>query len=112
MKKRVVIVGGGVAGLSAASCLVRSECDVTLLEARNHFGGRIHTVFADTYPLELGAEFLHGESQAMLSTIQTAGLSTHTIGDDYQFYDQGRFTRVDFPDKMNKIIDRVNIRRR
>jgi squalene-associated FAD-dependent desaturase len=38
--RRVAIVGGGLAGLSAAAALVEHGCDVVLLEARRQLGGR------------------------------------------------------------------------
>jgi uncharacterized protein with NAD-binding domain and iron-sulfur cluster len=37
---RVVVVGGGLAGLSAAAALVARGCRITLLEARRRLGGR------------------------------------------------------------------------
>jgi squalene-associated FAD-dependent desaturase len=39
-RPRVVIVGGGLAGLAAAAALVGSRCRVTLVEARRRVGGR------------------------------------------------------------------------
>ena len=36
----VIIVGGGLAGLAAATALVDTECTVTILESRRHVGGR------------------------------------------------------------------------
>jgi len=38
--KRVVIIGGGLAGLAAATALAPRGFDVTLLESRNRLGGR------------------------------------------------------------------------
>jgi monoamine oxidase len=110
--KRVVVIGGGMAGLSAASSLVRAGCSVTLLEAKNRFGGRIHTVTAGGQPIELGAEFLHGESATITNAIQAAGLSTRLISDDYQVFHDGHFKRVKFLEKMSRIIHRVDIRQR
>ena len=41
----VIIIGGGLAGLSAADYLVNHGAeDVCILEAKNSLGGRIHTI--------------------------------------------------------------------
>ena len=41
---RCVVVGAGLAGLSAAESLVAGGADVTLIEAEQRFGGRTRTV--------------------------------------------------------------------
>jgi len=59
---KVVIIGAGAAGLAAAGRLIAEGCDVTILEARDRIGGRIHTVRQGwPMPLEAGPEFLHGK---------------------------------------------------
>ena len=35
-RKKVVIVGAGFGGLSAASALAKTECDITIIDRRNH----------------------------------------------------------------------------
>lgn len=77
----VAILGGGVAGLSAAGELTRRGRAVLLLEARDRLGGRILT--RDGPPgqprIELGAEFIHGCSDHIWRVIRSARLATHEI---------------------------------
>ncbi len=56
-RKRVVVIGAGVAGLVAAHELERQGHDVVVLEAQNRVGGRIHTLrsFAPGLYAEAGA---------------------------------------------------------
>lgn len=56
-RKRVVVIGAGLAGLSAAYELSRAGYEVTLLEARTRAGGRIQTLrdpFSDALYAEAG----------------------------------------------------------
>ena len=64
VKKRVVIVGGGFAGIGAARRLSSSpHFDITLLEASSRLGGRVCSIKTSDgrFAAELGATFLHGE---------------------------------------------------
>jgi len=58
----IIIVGAGIAGLSAACELCRAGKKVMLLEGRDRTGGRINTLNDPRFqhPVELGAEFIHG----------------------------------------------------
>ncbi|MDB4899742.1 MAG: amine oxidase, partial [Gemmatimonadetes bacterium] len=60
----VVVIGAGVAGLAAARQLHDEGVRVVVLEARDRIGGRILTARhrASAMPIELGAEFLHGDA--------------------------------------------------
>ncbi|XP_046750213.1 spermine oxidase-like isoform X2 [Diprion similis] len=59
---QVLIVGAGAAGIAAACRLLEQGLEnVTVFEAGDRIGGRVHTVeFADNV-IELGAEYVHGE---------------------------------------------------
>ena len=61
----VVIIGAGVAGLYAAKALHDQGITVIVLEASSVHGGRVRPLpgFAD-FPLEAGAEFVHGKGNA------------------------------------------------
>jgi oxygen-dependent protoporphyrinogen oxidase len=54
----VVVVGGGIAGLAATDRLAAAGLDVTLLEATDRLGGKVHTTAFAGRPLDLGAEVL------------------------------------------------------
>jgi protoporphyrinogen oxidase len=57
-----LVIGAGMAGLTAAHDLQVAGESVVVLEARNRIGGRLYTNhdFAGI-PVEFGAEFIHGD---------------------------------------------------
>lgn len=57
---RVVVVGAGMAGLTAARALQQAGADVVVLEARDRIGGRTVTRDFDGAPIDLGAAWVHG----------------------------------------------------
>jgi spermine oxidase len=59
---KVIIIGAGIAGLSAANHLFSNGIfDVKILEARNRIGGRIISIEMDKQTkIELGANWIHG----------------------------------------------------
>jgi monoamine oxidase len=72
----VLVVGAGVAGLSAAFRLTRAGLTVTVVEARDRIGGRLHTLRDPRapVPVELGAEFVHGEARRTHRLLRDAGV--------------------------------------
>jgi monoamine oxidase len=70
----VIVIGGGVAGLAAARDLGAAGLQVLLLEARERLGGRVFTQYTNGYPVELGAEFVHGCPPEILELAAEAGL--------------------------------------
>jgi monoamine oxidase len=70
----VVVIGAGVAGLAAAGELAHAGLSVTLVEARQRMGGRIHTLdpHGADGPIELGAEFIHGRPRDLLGCLADA----------------------------------------
>ncbi|XP_023745295.1 lysine-specific histone demethylase 1 homolog 3 [Lactuca sativa] len=59
--KKIIVIGGGPAGLTAARHLQRQGCHVTILEARGRIGGRVFTDYSSlSVPVDLGASIITG----------------------------------------------------
>ncbi len=82
----VLIIGAGASGLMAACTLIEKNHTVTLIEARDHIGGRIHTLNTGfSLPMEAGAEFIHGDLPLTLSLIEESkSVITVLKGNRYQ----------------------------
>jgi len=72
-RARVVVVGGGVAGLVAARALAR-RCDVVLLEADGHPGGKLRTGELLGRPLDLGPDAFITRNGAAAQLCRQLGL--------------------------------------
>jgi monoamine oxidase len=75
--KKIVIIGAGLAGLSAAYELTQASHDVTILEARSRPGGRVHTLrdpFAEGLYAEAGATRIPNHHHFTLKYVKLFGL--------------------------------------
>jgi len=93
-----IIIGAGAAGLFAARELTNGGKKVTILEARNRIGGRCYTFSGNdfTVPVELGAEFVHGELPLTLKLLKEAKIKYEAVsGDNYQAKN-GKINQSDF----------------
>lgn len=54
MSKKIVIIGGGIAGLSCASYLAQAGNDVVLLEKNDSLGGRARKFKSDGFTFDMG----------------------------------------------------------
>ena len=80
-RQTVVVVGGGIAGLSAAHRLLQSPArpTVLLLESRNRVGGLLHTIHRDGFLIEEAADSI------AVSQVPWVSKLCHEIGMDDQF---------------------------
>ncbi|MYL51179.1 protoporphyrinogen oxidase [Halobacillus litoralis] len=78
-KKRVVVVGGGISGLTSAYYLLKEAqeqgypLDVQLLESSDHLGGKIDTVQKDGFTIERGPD-------SFLARKESAGRLAREVG--------------------------------
>jgi monoamine oxidase len=85
MKADVVIVGGGLAGLTAARALVKSGHSVVVLEARDRVGGRtLNHPLGDGQVIEAGGEFVGPTQDRVLALAKSFGIGTYKTFDDGQ----------------------------
>ena len=83
---KVVVVGGGFAGLTATRQLVRDGVDVTLIEAGTRLGGRARTVrapFLDGQYVESGAEWIDTHHHRMRELLARHGMELQGQGQQW-----------------------------
>lgn len=92
---RVLVVGGGLAGLSAAARLAHGGCQVTLLEKAPKLGGRAITIPLKGFNFNFGAHAIYGRDRSALHRLeQELGLRVdwQPFSPRRAFYDLGTFT--------------------
>lgn len=84
----VLVLGAGAAGLAAARRLQAEGVPVIVLEARERPGGRMWSSGPEIapYPVELGAEFIHGDHVVTWQWLTTCGLHALTDPSQYRRY--------------------------
>lgn len=110
----VVVIGAGVAGLAAARRLHERGFRVLVLEARQRIGGRVFTRRdpRSVVPIELGAEFLHGDAPEVHAIADEARQPVVSISGDRWHAAHGRFTRVDdFWERLDRILGQADAER-
>ncbi|WP_332641943.1 flavin monoamine oxidase family protein [Aeromicrobium sp.] len=78
-----IVVGAGVAGLTAARLLSRAGRQVVVLEARDRVGGRVWTDRSDGHVMDRGASWIHGIDDSPVAAAAVAfGMPMHeyTVG--------------------------------
>ena len=106
----IIVIGAGVAGLAAARALAREGEAVRILEARDRVGGRILTVRDDALrlPIELGAEFLHGEAKEAADAARAAGLLVCDVRGERWRVEGNRLTHMDdFWDEVETVLGKL-----
>jgi putrescine oxidase len=74
IETEVAVVGGGIAGLTAASALDAEGVDVAVLEARDRVGGRTWNTEIGGEANELGGQWVAPYQSAMHETLERLGI--------------------------------------
>ncbi len=81
---RVIVVGAGVAGLTAADAARCAGAEVVVLEARNRIGGRTWTVPLGPGAIDLGGAWVHNPvGNPLTEALATAGIGARNDGSYY-----------------------------
>ena len=80
MRGKVVIIGGGISGLSTAYYLAKGGAGATILESRPRLGGVIQTEHVEGCTLEAGPDSFLSTKPAALELIADLGLASEVIG--------------------------------
>ena len=89
MKEEVIVIGGGIAGLTAAYALKKQGLRPLILESNNRLGGRIYTHSNNNQSIELGATWVF-EDVVLKQLITALGLDLYPqclMGDALIKYD-------------------------
>jgi len=97
-QKRVVIIGAGMAGLACAVKLVDAGCDVVVLEAAAHVGGRVWSDEVDGFILDRGF-------QVYLPAYPDAGKLLDLPSLDLRGFENGAMLRHDHSTHIESLID-------
>lgn len=92
----VVVIGAGVAGLTAANDLRAAGRSVAVLEARDRVGGRLRTDIIEGAMLEIGGQWISPDQDALIETVADLGLETfsrYREGDSVYIGPDGTLTR-------------------
>ncbi|MCR8560730.1 FAD-dependent oxidoreductase [Mucilaginibacter sp. BJC16-A38] len=105
----ILIIGAGATGLIAAHILSKAGKKVTVLEARNRCGGRIHTLNYELFfkNAELGAEFVHGDLPVTLNLLREAGISYHSASGEMWHYKDGKFGQEGEFKDWDKVVSKL-----
>ncbi len=88
---RIVIIGGGAAGLSAAYTLKKRGLEPILLESSNQVGGRMGGERIDGFSTDKGADFFPACYDVVFQICQELGLPMIRVKMDIGWYRNGRW---------------------
>jgi monoamine oxidase len=107
----VLVLGGGVSGLAAATRLAHAGCSVRVLEARDRTGGRVHTLRGPDWPVpvDLGAEFIQGCIPELFALAHEAGQPVIELDGQRWLWQAGQLSEAEqFQSQNDAVMARVS----
>ncbi|XP_038658015.1 amine oxidase [flavin-containing] [Scyliorhinus canicula] len=112
----VIIIGGGISGLSAAKLLTESGQKVVVLEARDRVGGRTFTIRNNNVKyVDVGGAYVGPTQNRILRLSKELGLQTYKVNEveSVLYYRKGKSStsRSSFPPAWNPFVylDYINL---
>lgn len=113
-KKKILIIGAGLAGIAACNRLNDYGFDVTILEARSRCGGRIWTDDTLGIPFGKGAGWIHGNKNNPIASLADQYHAQYAAFDQSKsvIYDQGghiilRDIVLSFEEKFSSLLSKA-----
>ncbi len=109
--EKIIIAGGGVAGLFAAKELSKQGNAVIIFEATDRLGGRVHTIRNSffTQPVEKGVEFIHGNLPLTMELLSESGIECEVVrGNMVRVVDGAWNTQDDFTLGWDELMRQMN----
>ncbi|MDB5208999.1 MAG: FAD-dependent oxidoreductase [Flavisolibacter sp.] len=103
----VIIIGAGAAGMLAALEIALTGRVVAVIEAKDRTGGRIHTINYTGFekPVEMGAEFVHGDLPTTVNLFEKAGIKKHSAtGEAWEYKEGALEKRRDFIEDYDALV--------
>lgn len=77
--KKMLVLGGGIAGLAAANVLRSRGAEITLLEASSRVGGNVRTIVRDGFLAEAGPNSFIVEEKELYDFLRQSGVLVEAI---------------------------------
>ena len=80
--KSIIVIGAGIAGLTAAYQLKQAGQDVLVLDMNNYVGGRMANVDWEGFQVDIGAKFVTTADKSLANMVEVLGLSDQLVKSD------------------------------